>query len=297
MPLEAHVADSPAGDEFAPAIGDRSALRTGLAHAFGPLIIMFAGPTLMDILGLAQISPYPWPPLVTAVQVGSALAGAGWLLSLAVRHPAPDVRRWQEIGLYTVLTVECCVGVAIRSRDGGAVFEVTRAALVLALIARLAYLRTGAIGNLAPGEDWRRPRSTARGWILTAAVMTAAILATFLAAYAAWAWFSPPPASTTIDSPLHDWALVLCSAPVEELVSVAAVVSALEYAARPAWQIYAVTITARIAFHLHYGLPAAFALAIMAAAATWAYRKWRQVTPLIVPHLAWDIALTIASLV
>lgn len=55
--------------------------------------------------------------------------------------------------------------------------------------------------------------------------------------------------------------------------------------------------TAQIVYHLHYGLPAAFALAILVAASTWTYRRWRQVTPLIVPHLAWDITLTIAALI
>lgn len=297
MPPEAHAGSVAGGTPVsAPAATDRSTRRTGLIHAIGPLIIMFAGPTLMDILGLAQISPYPWPPLVTAVQAGSTLVGAGWLLSLAVRHPAPDLRRWYEVGLYAVLAVECCVGIVLRHRDGGAaLFELVRAVLVLALIARLAYLRSGAVRDLAPGEDWRR-RSTARGWILTAAIMVIAMVATITTARAAWSWFGANAVSSEVGT-LHDWALVLCSAPIEELVSVAAVVSALEYAGRPAWQIYAVTITARIAYHLHYGLPAAFALAILAAASTWTYRRWRQVTPLIVPHLAWDLTLTIAALI
>ena len=68
---------------------------------------------------------------------------------------------------------------------------------------------------------------------------------------------------------------------------VAALVTALEAARRPVWQIYAIGLAMRVSIHLYYG-PSALVMMIFGGLHLWLYRHTRRLTPLICAHIAYD---------
>jgi hypothetical protein len=74
---------------------------------------------------------------------------------------------------------------------------------------------------------------------------------------------------------------------VEELVVLAFVVVSLRQAGRPWWEVTAVALVLRGAYHVYYG-PGVFGILIWAALFFWLYVRFRQLLPLIVCHAVWD---------
>jgi hypothetical protein len=74
----------------------------------------------------------------------------------------------------------------------------------------------------------------------------------------------------------------------EEFVMVAALVTALEAARRPTWQIYAVGLVMRLSIHLWWG-PTVICVAVMAAIQIWLFRRYRRLLPLIIAHAYCDL--------
>ena len=268
--------------------------RTGLLHALGPVLVMFAGPITIDVCAAVRPSYAVSLWLDTVVTAVSTLAGFAWLITLAARRPMPVISRQWEITCYGAGAVACCVALLSDNRllTYIPLFELLRALMAIALVIRLARLRGT---HLAPGGRWRRWR-VPRGWCTSACVMAAGI------AVSAWAmlvipdWVGVAPTSATSQvGAFGDWLVVALSGTVEELVAMAGVVTALEWARSPAWLIYAVTIIVRMSYHVHLGVPTVLAVAFFAAASTWAFRRWRMVTPLAITHTAYNAVLTVLS--
>jgi hypothetical protein len=78
----------------------------------------------------------------------------------------------------------------------------------------------------------------------------------------------------------------------EEVVLVATLVTALEAARRPSWEIYAVGLGLRLGIHLYFGLSAPAAL-IMAAVNIWLFRRTRRLMPLVLAHVFVDLFVPI----
>jgi hypothetical protein len=85
-------------------------------------------------------------------------------------------------------------------------------------------------------------------------------------------------------SGLDAHAYILAAAFREEIVFVAAVAILLTAAGRPRWEIYAVSMTARILYHAYMGVPA-LGVALFAAVNVWLFLRTRRLTPLIAAHL------------
>jgi hypothetical protein len=74
---------------------------------------------------------------------------------------------------------------------------------------------------------------------------------------------------------------------VEELVVLAFVVVTLRQAGRSWWEVTAVALVLRGAYHIYYG-PGVVGILVWAALFYWLYLRFRQVVPLMICHALWD---------
>ncbi|WNZ06236.1 hypothetical protein [Streptomyces sp. 11x1] len=77
---------------------------------------------------------------------------------------------------------------------------------------------------------------------------------------------------------------------IEDVVIVAAAVTLLAAARRPAWQVYGVVCLVEIALHVYMGA-VALTIALYAAGRVWLYRRYGGVVPLLVGHLLFDLTV------
>lgn len=252
---------------------------------------MFSGPTTIDICAAVRPPAAVAAWLDTTVTAVSGLAGFAWLIILAARHPAPVISRRREITCYSVGAAGFLPALLLHSP----LFELVRVLMAIALVVRLAGVRGQ---QLAPGERWLGWRDGwfPRGWGFSACAMTVGLAVSAWASMVVPDWVGVAPTDATNPADIgtfRDWLVVALSGPVEELVAMAGVVAALEWARRPAWLIFTVTICIRVAYHVHLGIPTAFSATAFAAASTWAFRRWRMVSPLAAMHTAYNTVLTI----
>lgn len=74
---------------------------------------------------------------------------------------------------------------------------------------------------------------------------------------------------------------------IEELVVLAFVVVTLRQAGRPWWEVTAVALVLRAAYHIYYG-PGVVGILVWASLFYWLYLRFRQLVPLMVCHGLWD---------
>jgi hypothetical protein len=74
---------------------------------------------------------------------------------------------------------------------------------------------------------------------------------------------------------------------IEELVVLAFVVVTLRQAGRPWWEVTAVALVLRGAYHIYYG-PGVLGILVWAALYYWIYLRFRTLVPMMVCHAAWD---------
>ncbi|MFJ4836327.1 type II CAAX prenyl endopeptidase Rce1 family protein [Streptomyces sp. NPDC088747] len=89
------------------------------------------------------------------------------------------------------------------------------------------------------------------------------------------------------------WSLaitVVGTVAVEDVVIIAATVTLLTAARRPAWQIYTAVCTAEVLLHAYLGL-AAVGAAVFAAGRIWLYLRYRSLLPLIAAHALFDLSV------
>ncbi|WNZ14954.1 hypothetical protein [Streptomyces sp. 11x1] len=79
---------------------------------------------------------------------------------------------------------------------------------------------------------------------------------------------------------------------IEDVVIVAAAVTLLSAARRPAWQIYAVVCLVEIALHAYMGA-VALAIAFYAGGRVWLYRRFGGVVPLVIGHLVLNLLVLV----
>ncbi|WEH12328.1 hypothetical protein [Streptomyces sp. VNUA24] len=77
---------------------------------------------------------------------------------------------------------------------------------------------------------------------------------------------------------------------IEDVVIVAAVVTLLAAARRPAWQIYGVVCLVEIALHAYLGA-VALTIAWYAAGRVWLYRRYGGVVPVVIGHFVFDLTV------
>lgn len=84
----------------------------------------------------------------------------------------------------------------------------------------------------------------------------------------------------------------LLAGPAEEIVVLVVPMVFLRAAKRPWWQVIAIGLVLRIAYHVYYGYPAA-GLLIWALAMILVYLRTHAVIGLILAHSSWDLAISI----
>ena len=274
----------------------RRALWTGLLHGYGAAVLTFGAPMVSSVLVLGGDQSSALPDRVAVL---TCLVSCAWMAVEAWRSPLWEGSTGPETLLNAALAGAVVGAYAITDADQGTTLEVLRAVVALALVVRLVLARGGGFRDLARGEvmQGRGPKAAglvARRWGLS---YGAIIVGTAISMAVGIGLVMLPSLVAGVEpdwgSPVVTWVTVVRSGLVEEIVAVAALVLALEYAKRPVWEIYAATITVRIAYHLWKGVPGCLMLIPLAVVATWAYRRWRSPTALAAGHTTWDAALTL----
>lgn len=76
--------------------------------------------------------------------------------------------------------------------------------------------------------------------------------------------------------------------PLEEIVVLGFVVTTLQQARRPLWEVVAIALVLRDAFHVYYGW-GALGIFVWASIFIWLYLRFRTLIPLIIVHSTWDV--------
>ena len=74
---------------------------------------------------------------------------------------------------------------------------------------------------------------------------------------------------------------------VEEIVVLGFLVTTLEQAGRPRWEIALVALACRGAYHIYYG-PGVVGILLWAAVFLWLFWRFRSIVPMIILHVTWD---------
>lgn len=77
---------------------------------------------------------------------------------------------------------------------------------------------------------------------------------------------------------------------VEEAVALGFVVATLRQARRPIWEIFAVALVLRSAYHIYYGV-GVVGILVWASVFIWLYLRTRSLLPLMAVHFVWDFTL------
>jgi hypothetical protein len=86
----------------------------------------------------------------------------------------------------------------------------------------------------------------------------------------------------------------LQAGPLEEIVVLGFVVTTLQQARRPTWEIVIVALALRDAYHLYYGF-GAIGIFVWASLFLWLFFRFRTLWPLIIVHCVWDVVATLVT--
>jgi Type II CAAX prenyl endopeptidase Rce1-like len=274
----------------------------------GLFLIVFGADTVNALRdGWVTVSGAPpgwaawWDHWAQAAGLAAFTAGMAWLISL---------RPWQHLrlrlvlaGLATITGLGAVATVLARSAPPAAMplSYLAQMMLAVALAGTLARRRGLTLHGLGLGRGPGHGRRSAYARARTAGVLSfAGIVAASIAArvIGALPGVRPAPDGFAVNG-LHNVAAMLIASVhagvCEELLLTATVVTALEAARRPAWQIYAAGVGMRLAVHLYFGVSAPAAM-IFAAANIWLFRRTRRLLPLIAAHIVADASAPIAIL-
>ena len=222
------------------------------------------------------------------------LVGVLWLVSL---RPWDRVRLDAVVGGLAVLVGLRIVSIAVVHQSpnlGVSLKYLAWTGLTVALAGALAHRRGLTLAGFGlgrpHGQDWRSTYGRAEEifFFSFAGLMVASALAMGLAALPG---FRPAPTLSAASGVYDVFTNVIASVQAgicEEVVLVATLVTVLEAARRPAWQIYAVGGAMRLAVHLYFGLVAPAAL-VLAVTNIWLFRRTRRLVPIVVAHVAVDL--------
>ncbi|MCZ1012225.1 CPBP family glutamic-type intramembrane protease [Streptomyces lydicus] len=170
------------------------------------------------------------------------------------------------------------------------------AALTLALMRWCGGSRE-QLGILPPGASTARGRAQAVAVGATvglAAVITIALVNTLPT-------FLPGANSAHGGSQAHflGWenvwfqaANVVLTGVVEDVVIVGAIASLMAMARRPAWEMYALSLTLEVAMHLYLGIPAV-GISLVATVSLALYRHTGRLTSIVIAHITYDMCTSL----
>jgi hypothetical protein len=247
-------------------------------------------------LALALVPPAPNPPhralptrsarsayldiaTLFVIFFGPGTLNAGLLLAGQWRPPAAPPRPWQAL-----------------SSAATDLAWTAAAVWLVALLAERRGLRHTHLGWRPPIPDrsYGVKQALAVGFGYLTAIAAAVLVSQPLqAALGGGEYPDPPPGWWNLPGAVTR---SLQAGVVEELVLVAALVVLLEQAGQPRRRIVMLGLAARLSFHLYYGDPHTLLLSstwvlLWAAAALGLYLRCRRVTPLIVAHTLFDLAV------
>ncbi|MFB7663984.1 CPBP family intramembrane glutamic endopeptidase [Kitasatospora sp. NPDC056138] len=161
--------------------------------------------------------------------------------------------------------------------------------LTAALVGDLVQARTGHGVLTAPSAE----NAWLDSLLVGVALFAAAFVATHLMGYAGAhlpAWLPSPAHSQAATAGVHGYlsaaAIIGHAAVIEELLMTAAV-CVLGRDILPAWVIYTVSVSLRVAAHLYLGF-AGIPVAILGITSVYLYRKYGRILPLMTAHFAFD---------
>ncbi len=264
-------------------------VRRGHADAFGAFGVAFGGYALASLLACARLIIgllYPGWASGWNIPAVSVATGSWWLARLLW-----DGGRRARAGVAILIAIGVASVLQIRSFWlPDAIWDLVYIPVCAGLALWLAARRGVSPRRLGLAPRWA---ANTRGRVQAALMVVAAFAAMSASSYAAalvqflCSWL---PVGQPHQVTMHGWDLlmrILASGTIEELLLVAALVTALQAAGRPVWQIYAIGLGMRLSFHLYYGATAPASL-IFAAVHLWLYRRTRRLTPLIVAHVGYD---------
>jgi Type II CAAX prenyl endopeptidase Rce1-like len=286
--------------------------RIGPGRAWGEVSGLFVVVFGADVInaardGWATVAGAPpgwaawWDHWAQAAGLAAFAAGMAWLISL---------RPWQHLrprlvlaGLATITGLAAVATALALPAPAAAVplsylAQMMLAAALAGTLGRRRGLTLHGLGlGRGPGHGRRSAYARARtaGVLSLAGIMAASIAARIIGAL--------PGARTAPDgfavNGLHTVATMVIASihagVCEELLLTATVVTALEAARRPAWQIFAAGVGMRLAIHLYFGISAPAAM-IFAATNIWLFRRTRRLMPLVAAHVFADASAPIAIL-
>jgi hypothetical protein len=252
--------------------------------AFGAYAITSAGACLHLLDGPNLPWIYGWNRNAISVATGSL-----WIATIILRQDQRAVTRTVCLGSAAVTAA--FAGWNVRSAAFPAeLWDVLATIVCVGLCLLLAHRRGIGLERLGIAPRWAANK-IGRGQGAEATLVS--VLGNCTANYASYLiltclpWL---PEGTSNPSMMRGLVLIVhftASSIIEETVLVAGVVTALEAARRPTWQIYALSLAMRVSFHLYYGSQAAVTM-IFAAVNLWLFRRTRRLTPLIIAHIAYD---------
>lgn len=278
-------------------------IASGRAYAeVAGLFLIVLGPDVINALqnGWAAVFGTPpswltwWNHWATPVGRTAFIVGMLWLISL---RPWKDIRPGPVVAGVAATAGLRTVAVALVHHAPTAATSLTylaQIALTIALAGTLARRRgltlTGIGLGREPGQDRRSAYVQARdvGVLSFLGIEAASITAQVINALPG---VPTAPGGFAVND-IHDVpTMVIASIHAgicEELLLVATVVTALEAARRPTWQIFATGMVMRLAIHLYFGISAPAAM-ILAATNIWLFRRTRRLIPLVAAHVFVDL--------
>lgn len=257
--------------------------------------------TTAYIAYVSPITPYVSILLDQYVRFVSIAVAAGWLIWLTftagqrqvgARKLSPGVR-WagNAVAVAAVLlnqTDSTSNWWGLRNVATAALFG----ALTLALM-RWCGGNRDQLGILLPGVSTARGRAQAVsvgatvGLAAVITIMVVNALPTFLPGTDS-AYGGSQAAFLGWETSWLQVANVLFTGVIEDVVMVGAIVSLLAMARRPAWEMYALSLTIEVGMHLYLGFPAV-GISLVAAVSLALYRHTGRLTPIVIAHIAYDL--------
>jgi hypothetical protein len=164
--------------------------------------------------------------------------------------------------------------------------ELTQAALAVGLVLALAGRRgrspaaVGFVGRRSKGGPGPSQAIRMAAWAVLAFLCGSVV--TSLLATGGFP-FGHASASNTV----LELSAAVNAGVVEESVVLAFLVTTLEQAGRPRWEIAVVALLCRAAYHLYYG-PGAIGIFLWAGVFLWLFWRFRSIVPMVIAHACWD---------
>ncbi|HEY3693590.1 MAG TPA: CPBP family glutamic-type intramembrane protease, partial [Pseudonocardiaceae bacterium] len=252
--------------------------------AFGAYAILSIG-TCLHLLGGPDLPGiYGWNPNAISVTTGSL-----WIAAVVSGHDQRTVARRAIVGL-AIITAGLAGWNVHSTAWPDELWDVLAVIVCVGLFLLLAHHRGVEPRGLGIAPRWAANRIGRRQVVSVAIISAAGQYASAYAGYFIATSLPWLPEGGSKASTVHGLTLAVhmtAASIIEETVLVAGVVTALEAARRPAWQIYALYLAMRLSFHLYYGSRVVEVM-IFAAVNLWLFRRTRRLTPLIIAHIVYD---------